>query len=700
MVILIQSSSFFKRLNTTYLRPQNPLKKPTPSTFLQKRSGTMDPHTSNHRKNSSSSDLLNLTLLNTSRPLQITPATESKYLDVWKRVKTKIRAQIVIKKLLKSKYPSAITDKNFSSGYKIQKSSRVFTSTNDKLREQVPWYMFHPRSKPKMTWNLILLVLLAYTITVLPFSIAFIHTTDWDTWSILASVLSISFFADFLINSLTAYYDDSGQLTTSLIRIALNYSKSWMLVDIVSFFPFHLLPIPGQPDSFSKLLQVPKLNLLIKALKLPRLLNSYTNKNIIERFLLYFTIKNSYIRLYKSLVTIFVFLHMAACFWHLSARVEYFGPGTWVYRYGYEDLDTSSRYLISVYWAFTTLCTVGYGDISGYTNIEKVLCIIWMSCGLYFFSFTIGRLSSMLSSIDSNQKILINKLEVIDEFSEEVNLDIELRNRIKHALEYSANTRGFYWLDKLSIINELPKGLRYEVAINMHHGAAKCIKLLKRTKDQNIIAFMVPLLQPMLLEKDHFLYETGEFADEIYFVVRGRVTYTLNEEHVAFFAIQKGGYFGDIEVSKGIYRKYSARAVRNSELLVMNRELISGIESKFLDFWEEIKGEALVKEKTFEKMIIEIQEIMKLKSSGELENINVQVFRKRIEEVYENRSRTEGVTDKYSLNDVSSRLDRLSELLETEKGKEVHPERKIEGKKFTFSETDVKPYLKLDSVNN
>lgn len=699
MVILIQTSSFFKRLNTTNLRPQNANKKSNPFNFLQKRSGTMDPFSSKHRKNSSSSDLLNSTILNSSRPLRIIPVSESKYLDVWKRVKTKIRAQIVIKKLLKSKYPATLTDKNFTSSYKIQKSSRMFSSLNDKPSEKVPWYIVHPRSKPKMTWNLILLILLAYTITILPFSMSFLHSSEWDKWDALAKILSISFFIDFLINSLTAYYDDSGQLIASPLKITLNYSKSWMLIDIISFFPFSLLSFPDQPNSFSRFLQFPNLNLLIKALKLPRLLNSYTNKNIVEKFLLYFTIKNSYIRLYKSLFTIFIFLHIAACFWHLSAKIDYFGPETWIYRYGYEELDLYSRYLISIYWAFTTLCTVGYGDISGYTNIEKILCIIWMSCGLYFFSFTIGRLSSMLSSIDSNEKILINKLEVIDEFSEEANLSIELRNRIKHALQYSANTRGFSWLDKLSIINELPKQLRYEVAINMHHGAAKCIKLLKKTRDQNIIAFIVPLLQPMLLEKDHFLYETGEFADEIYFVVRGRVSYVLNDEQVAFFAIQKGGYFGDIEVTKGIYRKYSSKAVRNSELLIMNRELIREIELKFVDFWEEIKTEALTKEKTFEKIIIEIQEIMKLKSSGELENINVQVFKKHIEEIYENQCKTIKIPDKYGLNDISNRLDKLSELLQIEK-EEIHPEYKFEVKKFTFTESEIKPYLKQDSVNN
>lgn len=38
------------------------------------------------------------------------------------------------------------------------------------------------------------------------------------------------------------------------------------------------------------------------------------------------------------------------------------------------------RYISSVYWAYTTMTTVGYGDIAGSTIAEKVrgmVCIAW-----------------------------------------------------------------------------------------------------------------------------------------------------------------------------------------------------------------------------------------------------------------------------------------------------------------------------------
>jgi hypothetical protein len=44
---------------------------------------------------------------------------------------------------------------------------------------------------------------------------------------------------------------------------------------------------------------------------------------------------------------------------------------------------------------------------------------------------------------------------------------------LRHALRYSIEQSGFSWRDKQSIFNELPKVLRYEMALAMHHGVIK-----------------------------------------------------------------------------------------------------------------------------------------------------------------------------------------------------------------------------------
>lgn len=108
----------------------------------------------------------------------------------------------------------------------------------------------------------------------------------------------------------------------------------------------------------------------------------------------------------------------------------------------------------------------------------------------------------------------------------------------------------------------------------MHRGAARDLTFFAE-RDQVVIAAIVPFLQPMFAKSGEIVYEKDEYADEIYFVVRGSINYVYSKDHKLIRSIQRGGYFGDIEVVARITRKYAAIAVRDSELLIMNKALIN-----------------------------------------------------------------------------------------------------------------------------
>ena len=65
------------------------------------------------------------------------------------------------------------------------------------------------------------------------------------------------------------------------------------------------------------------------------------------------------------------------------------------------EQSSYDQYIESLYWAVTTITTVGYGDISANNNLEKIYCILVMIIGVLCFSYASGSLSSILSNSDN-----------------------------------------------------------------------------------------------------------------------------------------------------------------------------------------------------------------------------------------------------------------------------------------------------------
>ena len=56
------------------------------------------------------------------------------------------------------------------------------------------------------------------------------------------------------------------------------------------------------------------------------------------------------------------------------------------------------------------MTTVGYGDLSANTTVERIFCIFLMIFGVISFTFISGALSSILSSVDNNSSNLQEKM--------------------------------------------------------------------------------------------------------------------------------------------------------------------------------------------------------------------------------------------------------------------------------------------------
>jgi hyperpolarization activated cyclic nucleotide-gated potassium channel 1 len=244
-----------------------------------------------------------------------------------------------------------------------------------------------------------------------------------------------------------AFERPDGTFETRHKPIAIKYLKLWFNIDFFSSLPFQLLELmpkdSGQGNlnwtahsKWMRIFRLAKLQRMIRLLRLLKLVRLLKQSKSMRNIQKLFQSMNSQAR---QLVGIFIGIlfatHLVGCFWFLLAKEMGFPRDCWVSRAGIIDADISMQYLQSLYWAFQTLTTVGFGDINGKNMQERLFAIMWMLIGIGFYSIMFGNMTNLLDSMDAANKSFQEKISVLKEFRKRTNIHQRLFTKIKRHLE-------------------------------------------------------------------------------------------------------------------------------------------------------------------------------------------------------------------------------------------------------------------------
>lgn len=334
---------------------------------------------------------------------------------------------------------------------------------NNLIEEKIN--MFKPDSLIIQVWTFYILILMFYTVIFMPFFIAFIND-DNITILILDTIIDISFIVDIILNFNTCYYDEENNLVKDRSIISKNYLKSWFTIDVLTSIPLSIIldkTANLKTHSYIKLLKIIRLYRLIKLLRIAKLQKTLSNNDLLESFNRYLNIDWGMNELFSFLIKTILLSHIFACIWYIISQI-YDDTNNWLKYFDLQDESIFRKYLFSLYYSFSTLFTVGFGDIHSVNDLERIITIFLMLFGVFFYSFTIGTLSSVLVDMDSKDNKLKYKLSILNDFTKDIQIDSELKEKIKKILIYNSEKHSFSWIEKQNMFHELPITLKNEVS--------------------------------------------------------------------------------------------------------------------------------------------------------------------------------------------------------------------------------------------
>jgi len=213
-------------------------------------------------------------------------------------------------------------------------------------------------------------------------------------------------------------------------NIASEYMCPWLFLDILSSAPYTWILAASEGISIkaiesddtsgmtnedgsikeidSTIASAPQLLRLLKIakmLKMLKLLRVMKMKKIMGKFDEYIVTDgmNLMITFIQLTVGILVVCHYIACaFFYFGLDEHRTDPSVtgWLKNENLLEKNFPTQYITAMYWAFTTMSAVGYGDIHPVTRREQTLgmFIILISSGI--FAYTINRISSSVQSFN------------------------------------------------------------------------------------------------------------------------------------------------------------------------------------------------------------------------------------------------------------------------------------------------------------
>jgi voltage-gated potassium channel len=240
------------------------------------------------------------------------------------------------------------------------------------------------------------------------------------------------------------------------------------------------------------------------------------------------------------------------------------------------------RYGRAVYWAITTMASVGYGDIVPTTIPQMVYACAVMVLGIAFFSFSLGNMASLLSRLDAARLQHEEQRGRVEDFMRLHRVPNATRQQVREYFRCLWDSRRGY--DATTVLADLPPFLRADLLLCVHRDIIQKVPLLKDAGPE-LVRDLVLALRPRVTLPGEEVFRYGMAADAMYFILSGAVE-IVGPRGEALARLHEGDFFGETALLTQDGRTATARAADYSCLFVLDREAFEGTVVRYPEFRE------------------------------------------------------------------------------------------------------------------
>ncbi|XP_026861581.2 potassium voltage-gated channel subfamily H member 2a [Electrophorus electricus] len=461
------------------------------------------------------------------------------------------------------------------------------------------WTILH-YSPFKAVWDWVILLLVIYTAIFTPYSASFLLSDEEEAirqrcgyscspLNVVDLIVDIMFVVDIVINFRTTYVNTNDEVVSQPSRIAVHYFKGWFFIDLVAAIPFDLL-IYRSGEETTTLIGLLKTARLLRLVRVARKLDRYSEYGAAVLFLL--------------MCTFALIAHWLACIWYAIGNVERSGSSRigWLDSLGeqlgkpYNETIPSSgpsikdKYVTALYFTFSSLTSVGFGNVSPNTNSEKIFSICVMLIGALMYASIFGNVSAIIQRLYSGTARYHTQMLRVREFIRFHQIPNPLRQKLEEYFQHAwSYTNG---IDMNAVLKGFPECLQADICLHLNRTLLQNCKAFKGSTKGCLRALAMKFRMTHAPPGDTLVH-AGDVISALYFISRGSIEILRGDVVVAILG--KNDIFGEPINLYGRPGKSSAdvRALTYCDLHKIHREDVLEVLDMYPefsdDFWSNLE---------------------------------------------------------------------------------------------------------------
>ncbi|XP_043484495.1 potassium voltage-gated channel subfamily H member 2 isoform X3 [Leptopilina heterotoma] len=412
------------------------------------------------------------------------------------------------------------------------------------------WTVLH-YSPFKAVWDWIILLLVMYTAIFTPYVAAFLLAeSDYskikskkygeDPIVIIDLIVDVTFIVDILINFRTTFVNSNDEVVSHPGKIAVHYLKGWFVIDLVAAIPFDLLLFGSDTDETTTLIGLLKTARLLRLVRVARKIDRYSEYGAAVLLLL--------------MATFALIAHWMACIWYAIGNAE---RPSLKSKVGWLDIlanDThqfynhnntggpsiKSRYITALYFTFSSLTSVGFGNVAPNTDAEKIFTIIVMLIGSLMYASIFGNVSAIIQRLYSGTARYHTQMLRVREFIRFHQIPNPLRQRLEEYFQHAwTYTNG---IDMNSVLKGFPECLQADICLHLNRNLLNNCKAFEGASPGCLRALSLKFKTTHAPPGDTLVHR-GDVLTSLYFISRGSIE--ILKDDIVMAILSKDDIFGE-----------------------------------------------------------------------------------------------------------------------------------------------------------